>query len=450
MQSQKTYSVPNILIHLGFTVLLFVALVHYKERMYADSGWYFFQLVNTETFRIENHRLILGVSQLLPYLGIQLNLSLKTAALLYSANHVILPWAIASVSIHYFANRRVALGILLIQIIGISVGFFTPMYEMYYVFSLLFLVYLLLHSGRCRMQWFIFPLLIIILSSHLLAYPLLAILLWQLYAVEKRQIDSILILCVVLMMGGFILKQLYVTEYDKGKTEAFFNTLQNAQFGLSYLLGLMTYLAHHYWDFLLGFLGLALLPSRLSFFHRCVYVASIVLLLGVVNVAEYGFHHTRYHEQVYSPILFALLFPFCINVSIRNYYFNYALIGLILLFASRIVIIYTSGEMNRMRVLEIEENIARARSSGMDKIVVDADQLSYPTNWSYPPESLILSSLDSPQASISIITKEDLAFKENKDQLDSAKYMARKWEIKPTESLNERYFHLSTNPYLPL
>jgi len=60
----------RIVPHLPWVVLFALAALLYKARIFADSGFYVSQFINNQSFWIECQRVVLGISQLIPLMGV--------------------------------------------------------------------------------------------------------------------------------------------------------------------------------------------------------------------------------------------------------------------------------------------------------------------------------------------------------------------------------------------
>ena len=72
------------------------------------------------------------------------------------------------------------------------------------------------------------------------------------------------------------------------------------------------------------------------------------------------------------------------------------------------------------------------------------------TNWSYPIESMLISSIAGNKNTVNLATDEDYYYQDNNENLDSIKYILRKWEIMLISQLNTSYFKLDSSQYQEL
>jgi hypothetical protein len=178
-------------------------------------------------------------------------------------------------------------------------------------------------------------------------------------------------------------------------------------------------------------------------------MGSFCLFLVIANVSYYGFHITRYQEQVYFPLSFTVAFPLFFYVLPKATVLkkNILFTVVILLLIARFIILKNESTFFVQRANEIEQNISKARNLKIKKAIVSQESLSYPTNWSYPIESMLISSIAGGKNTVNLATDEDYYYQTNNHNLDSTKYILRKWEILPISQLNSSYFKLDSSQY---
>jgi len=122
----------------------------------------------------------------------------------------------------------------------------------------------------------------------------------------------------------------------------------------------------------------------------------------------------------------------------------------ILLLIARFINLKNESTFFVQRTSEIEQQITTARKLNIQKALVYQESLSYPTNWSYPIESMLISSIAGNKNTVNLATDEDYYYQDNNENLDSTKYILRKWEIMPISQLNSSYFKLDSSQYQQL
>lgn len=443
----------NIFEHLFFILLGILAIIFYNERLYADSGYYIFKVINNENFWVEHNRYILILSQLFPLIAIKIGLGLKAVLYTYSVGHVLFFYCIFLISRYFYNDKNAGLLLILIQTLGIMSGFFVPMFELYYSTALLILFTSILYNSNIRKNFIILVILaFFILTAHLYSFVLFMLVL-VLHAEEfKFKHIKLYLFFLLMMIGLFILKKYTASEYEQAKTNDFINTLKNGVYDFDYIKSLSAFIWEYYKELLIiEIITLGILLFSKEFIKSFLIGLAFIGTLAMINISGYGFEHTRYQEQVYFPLSFVAAYPFLFYViKNKNIFFKIIfsfVIFIIIIF--RINGITTDSKYFSGRVQEMESLIEKARQNGGCKFIVDESTLKFESNWSYPIETMLLSSSNN-KNSITICTKEDIDFNQNRITVTSTKYLFRKWDIYYIKSLNENYFKLDNSEYKDL
>ena len=174
-----------------FAVLMVLSVIFYRERLLADSGYYLMRMINSGNPWIEHQRYILLLSQILPWAGVMLQLPLKIILILYSVNHILFPALIFYISVFHYRNQMAGIVLILLQIAGLTLGFFVPMFELYYAASLLVLLTAILYSGKNSPvdNTLLLGSVFFIISSHPVGLVLL-IMTFSIYVVDSGWLDT--------------------------------------------------------------------------------------------------------------------------------------------------------------------------------------------------------------------------------------------------------------------
>ncbi len=127
--------------HLFSLVMIALAALLYQERLAIDTAYYLFQVINHEVFRVECGRIILAVGQILPLIAVKLGMSMDNVLLACSLNPPIYYYIFFNIFLYGFRNVGFALVMVITQLVGLSYGYFTPMFELYYVVPWVLLCY---------------------------------------------------------------------------------------------------------------------------------------------------------------------------------------------------------------------------------------------------------------------------------------------------------------------
>ena len=439
--------------HFFFVLLIVLAILYREERLLSDASYYFFRVVNNESFWVEHDRYILLFSQIPSWIGSNLGLDLSTIVLISSIGHVCFFYGIFLITRYVFQDIHAGFILLSIQFLGITSGFFVPIFEFYYAMGLLVLFYVIFKRSQSKFR----PIILLSLAFFIITAHFYAVVLFiytlLFYAFEKRDFKVKKYVPYFLLIILFIcFKTLIISDYEKSKTSDFIFGLKNNVYDFEYIKIWFSFIFVHYWDWVVLVLtSFILLLIKRKFLHLLGFSIFLFGLALMVNVSSYGFDLSRYKEQVNFSLMFLVGFTFiyCVTILKRNR-MKYVLIALIsVVFMFRFYSIWEYGKQYSSRLGEMKKLIANAQKVEGTKFIVDHKDLVYDANWSYPIETLIFSSIHYNKC-VSIITDDDYYFEKNNEKVKSSDYLFRRWEIYPLSQLNPSYFRLDSSKYKAL
>lgn len=462
-QKRNRYIMAGKLVpHLPFILLALLSVFLYRERLYADAGYYLFNVVNNGSFLIGHDRYVQAISQLLPLLGVWLGLSMKPILIMYSVGHVLFFYLLFLFVYFGLNDRRSGLVLILLQTVGIVHSFFSPQFELYYGIGLLITFYAIFRQGI--RGWFAIVLMVLFeffaLTSHPLIFLLFAFL--MLFDIQKKEPrDWKLYMLFTLVFGGVLFfKHTTLTSYEQGELNwQFFYTEYNQRLNLSsheYLLKLGLFLLRYYADVIvLWIIGILMLLRYKAFMKVLLVIISFVGYIALVNSTFPGIEYSWFIEQVYFPLVFIAIIPviYYYPRTARPGLNNIAFLSLAGLILFRFLMIYNGSKPFMLRTQQMENLIASARQMGGSKFIASEKQFerSYSMiNWSYPLESLLLSACHGRNSSITIAPQADIDFQHNYKKLRPYNFLFRKWEIYNYSWLNSNYFTLKSGQYIAL
>lgn len=440
--------------HLCFLILIILAIVFSEERLLADSGFYLFKVVNQESFWIEHNRFILLFSQILPCLGVKIGCSLKTLIILYSVGHVLFFYSLFLIGKYYFKLQEIGIYLLLLQTLGIASGFFVPMFELYYASGFLILFYLLyqqnISKGRLLL---LFILAFFIITAHLFALILfLQILALQIIVQGRTKIKYAIIFSLFALICIWI-KSTTAEEYEQEKMAAFFHQLSLFDYDMAYLKKLFQFIYIHYTE--LSFIVVTILVFLIfkkQYIYLGFFLMGVLSLLILITCSFYELSSGRYQEQVYFPLSVFVIFALMVFVFRQLNSKAQMLVSflMVIVFVIRLFTITDHGKLFTSRIVEMKKWIEWTKKENISKYVVNENILKYDANWSYPIETMLLSSADSDHVSVTICTDTDYKFQRNDVLLSKDNYLFRRWDIEQISDLNSAYFNLKRVEYQKL
>ncbi len=447
-----------LFISLSFIALLLFALYFYFERLNSDAGYYFFHTINQKSFHLEHGRLVLALSELLPLLGLYLNLPLKILAVLYSINHVLFFGTLAFTCYYKFKHQNAAIFITLIQFAGIRYSAFTPQFELYYglallVFAFAFIAYLQEHQKTWNNKRYIILsiLLMLIFTSHPMAVycTFVGLTLFFLNRIHK----STWIISIIIFLLYIAWKKAFVSDYEQNKMKVFSDAI-NAEhlkhfFNWQFVVNVISFLFQYYLDaVLLFFIGLFLFIKNKQYKNLMIYAFGVKISLFIIWLMFQPDSLSRYIEQVY--------FPFVFLCGIWVFYFRlqtYKLLLISVIVIVRFGLMFQTGWRNEERTMQMAQFTDMAqREIGTQFFVTEKEMGPYwyaQGNWSYGFETLLYSAMHN-KKTVTITKQEDLDYNNNWQLLKPNEFLFRPFDRMPIEELNTRYLKLNKGPYVLL
>ena len=430
------------------------------ERLYADSGYYLARVINEGAFHIEHGRWVLALPQLLPLLAIKLGSPLPVVILLHSLGNVLFLAVAAWFAWSILDDRRSAMLLVALHIVGLAHGLFCPVFELYYGVALLVLFFAVLGStrftGALRMA-----LLLLFFVGAVSSHPMALLLTAGALAIARVQWQrSTLLPLMIAAAGAIIFRALTMSVYEAAQLSFVqrlaFPSLVLPLFAPSFLLAQIERALKHYPDVLaIASFTLALLACHRSWRTLSAFVLGLLVLHVLTGLYLPDPTHDRYREQVdFGFAAWTLIVAFTAVWPMHER--RIALLLLLLVCgayriarAERIAPYYAARTAWQFDLIE------NTRANGMQKAIIDPQGITFGTPddrvapyWSTGIECLLLSATDGPDAVVSIITTDDLQCAGVPEHLDKFVFLC--WDVMEPEDLNVRYFRLAPGSYAPL
>lgn len=439
----------------GGLFLIWFALRFYFERLYTDSGYYFYHTVNGSGFHIEHGRFVLALAEFLPRLGLIAGLSLKTLAILYSLNHVLFSLVLCFICWRYLKQYQAALLILLLQFAGIRYTVVTPQFELYYGLSLLVLLQAYLQfAQQDNKSGFVHYLIVLTLSvfiftSHPMAIYCLGLSLILFFPLKQNK--ALYFILALFFLAYYLWKQTTISDYEQGKFSHLGNVLSAE--GIKQLVSL--HIAGNGIKLLLTYYADIMIISAVGvyFYFKqngkgmgIVFITGLLILTGLIWLMFPPQTIDRYLEQVYFPLVFSGM-VWIVFIRINQYIF----ILLMSIMVYRSVGMVNTGLHYSGRTRQIGEliNNAEGRFQGQRFFITkqsSGDEFYDMGNWSLGIETLIYSAMHK-HRTISITKDEDLYYNHNDSLLKPDEFLPRPFDRVSIHSLNKKYFSMDTGRY---
>ncbi len=445
--------------HLFFGVLFIFSFLFYKERHAFDAAHYLFEIITRKGFYIAHGRLIGFVSQLMPLIGIYSNASLKSLMLLYSFGDVLYYYVIFLIAAYVIKSQAAIISVLLFVCLAVKFTFYCPVTELLQAMVLLPLLYEALIRFD-RFKFHVIPLLLfLIVFSHPLLFILVGFVIIYFIAQQKEKWFSkqnIFLFSVFILITAA--KFLLLDKYDYQKTfyPVVFDDYSNVKnitdqdFIISFLI---VYFKENFLVGLFWIVTLMYLIANKKFLQLTIAFFAPLSFLLLITITHSFTTISNYSERMLLPfagmiiISFSLSFPEIKNVLIKKI----LLVFLVFSLGFRLCIIYDAAFPYTKRVAQIEELIHKCHQQNITKAIVDERNLEYlpyaMTGWSYPLESLLLSSIRSKDSAVTIALKEEqYQHFDNRDLAPKEIYKTQD-SIINYSVLNKKYFKLTPSHY---
>ena len=297
-----------------------MAFQFYKERLYADSSYYIFNTIDSGFFVTPHQRIVLALSEIVPLLFFYLGASLKVILVVWSLGHVLFYYVIFLIAFYKFRNEGAALAVILLNVIGQTWLYFSPMLEICYGAALAVLFKILLEeNNRNFMRWtWLVILEILVLTSHPENFVVLFFILG--YDVLKNGYrNKIHLPLLLIFIATIVFKTQTFSEYEGGKISFMTDTNQNHLYEnlgkADYLGKLWAVFRDYYKDLITIFcLIIAVLFARKNWLLNLFFILTIAGVLLLVNATNFADEYTRYNESLYYPLVTIIVIVFALEV----------------------------------------------------------------------------------------------------------------------------------------
>lgn len=442
--------------------LLALAFLFWKERViYTDMAFHTFVLSVTDALAIQNHRFGAALTQMFPLLAMRLKLPLAQVLQLYSTSFYVLYLAYFFLLMFVLKQETMALVLVLYLTLLTSVSFFWAQSEFPQgmAMMILFLGMILQFTKTEKIAWWQILLLmgvgITVMFFHpLILFPLGFALMY--FWLNKAWTWKFVAIAGVLMVGVLGAKGFFFPTgaYEAAKMEVMKSNFKNLfphyinlasnKFFVKQLVGdyagfaLLTAVASGFYIYKRDFLKLAwLLGALLSY-------------LLLINISYPDSGYGTYLQNMHLPLGFIVALPIAFEVlpAISSKYWVPAF-AVLLVF--RLAMIYDSHAYFTKRISYLETLLADVNKYDTNKFYMAETEMPkgiVDDTWAISYETLLLSSLSSPQNTKTIEMK-DVVDAES-FLLDSDFVFINRWWGWEGTALPPAYFNLKHSKYQQL
>jgi hypothetical protein len=458
----------KLLGQLMFLVLFFLSLFFYLERtIFVDPCYAVFNLFYYRDYVSEADRYAAVIPQTLALLAIQMNLPLRIILAVYSMSFILLYYLVFLVIAYGFKLSRLALAVPLVLLLGVKYSFYWISTETHQalVYTVLFYAFLT-YSLTLRPGWFTWlfrltvatGILLLCFYSHPVAmFPVLFVL--GFFVIGNKlwlKPDGYILGGIIVALAVFK----YLTSSPSGYESIYFRGFGEFFERLGFLfkseslLFLKSKILNIYLFSMIIFLVTAAWYVVKKQYLKLAYYLVSLLLFSLILFNTFDiFYYPFIQEKNLMGLNVFLLIPFLKDVVfpsgkgrlIMQYF-------LVLVFIFAVAHVVSGSRFFRERLAYIQSLVNTARHFPEKKFIIresmiDRERLN--VNWALAPETLILSSLDGPDSSVSMYINDTYGKVQEDLRLDdSLLFICAPWaQILEIRKLNKHYFNLKHSPY---
>lgn len=449
--STKNINIIKIIGFFVYSLLLFLSLYFYKERMFLlDDSFQLFEVIRKKSFAIQSYRFGEMFSQVFPLIGTLLGCSLKTCTQLYSLSFVVFPATCFIISLLYFKNEKIALVILLYNTLLVSHSFFWVICEVMHgvAFTLLYIAFVEQQiKNRYLSKSFLFfsPIaLVIIVFFYPLLFLVMIIALLTLWFYYERKNTKLLTSIFATYLIIYVLKFLFISsDYDQGAVGRVRNiiTFFPSYYQLPSFKIFYNYFINDYFVIIIAFtltaLGLLIFRKFIQFILLLFSVFGFFILLAIIYNDG---NHEFYLEPQFTLFSIFIAFPLCyfvIPFITKPYMIWLPLCTLITL---SIIKIYHTSSFYQQRLDWMRAVVQEIEKSSHQKIILKESEV--PMNllhlsWGISTEIWLLSTIEN-NITYSVLIEEKPG--EFDHLLNKKDVFSNKWGYFKYGELNPNYF----------
>lgn len=444
--------------------LAVLSVLFYKERMlFVDPCWIVFNIINTGTFCIAEHRYGAFITQLYPVIGVHLGWSLRSILIIYSASFYI--FYLAAAIITGYVCRQHWLSILLVIYLTLFVSdvYYWPNNEVHQgvAWMVLFLGYYIYTVQRTQTNIIqhivLFLLAFLSIFSHLIVVLPFTFLWLYYHIVQHIKLESLLknrlfiwysLLIAALVGARYLLSS--SGWYDSIKLQRIHDIsllaiIQSFSSGQSQ--SFLQLLLNNYWIILPFFLfGLLFLLKNKRYFKLAllmIYTATYYVLICITYPDAFGRSLRFYMESEWMALSIIMMAPFVIDMIPAFRQKSLATSLLVIIFSIRMFYILQSFPYFNARYTALEKITAHLQAQDIKKALIVQDTNTsdsiFIMDWGLPAESMMLSVIKGyePPVTFKVITP-DFIITQPRDSFYSC------FDLQAITWLNNKYFQLDT------
>ncbi len=456
----------KILGHFSFLILFLLAGFFFLERvLYADSAFQFFKIINFERFNIEAGRFSVFLAELIPLLAIKLGAGLKFVIFCFSVSYILIYYIAYLISILIFKDDTAGILIIFLLVLGIRSSFFHPVTETHQalVYSCLFYAWLfnpisLIETLARKCFRLLTGIIIIALCffSHPVSFFLLLYIIGYFMVSRDTWKDPLIYTLIIFILILYSLK--FFVSADNSYEGHYFSIIGS---GFHYFRDFFAYesfkfFVHnlgnlYYFHLLIGLFMLIYYLSNRSFVKLIYYLLGILIFFITTVITYYEGDSPMSMEKNFMPLSLFICLPFVREILFEFNKFSRLKFGFVIfVIGISLFNIFSESSVYKNRIEYLSRMVSYSqkfpeRKFIIQKQLIDMNKLIIP--WALSVETLLFSSLDSPDSSKTFFITDDvnkLNYTKDNVELFMCTDFWLDWNIK---ELNNKYFKLKEGKY---
>ncbi len=460
MQNIKPFNNYHLIITTAFTVLLFLSIIFYKERIiFADLSFHLFELIRQGNYAIQNFRFGSIFTQSFPLAAIKAGFSLKAVMLVYSSAFIIYYYTLYFICAKVLKQYKYALVIFSMLIFAVVDTFYWTQSELPQgiAFMLLFFAVVESKNNYFSFSWKSFGAVVLLTTVVFfhpsLIFPFSFFVGFKILSSNKKENKKWKITAlgygIILIIKAIFFRTIY-DRWALGGLKNFYYKFPN-YIDIQSNKDFLTYLLEDYYLLLIGVLILFwFYYSKKKYkllFLTCFYFFGYLTL---TNISYADGANQFYIENLYLPLSFFLLIPLVFQVWPVYSSKKIALFIFILIVGIQLLNIYNGHTKYSERLSWLRDTLQKTKSLENNKLVIPEKDVPMDTlmiTWASSYEFWLLSTVEDNRTRSAIIHKDpeslSWAMQEHKGFLTN-------WGIFEQNSLPTQYFNFpdSTSHYV--
>ncbi len=450
---------PRRLGYGALLILLALSAIFYQERtLFIDIAYQTFLMINEGTIQVQVYRFGAAIVQALPLLAIKLEWPLRTILLLYSISFPLVFLLFYWIVVRVLHNDYLGLSLVFLFTLITVDGFYWATSELQQGLAFLLVTFAFIRKNPALNQWWHWAILVPAFIAIVFYHPLVFIpfyFLWGYYWLSDKSTRHLpYILLAVLMAVALILKsKIGANWYDNSKYDLFQHHWSEWRSRLWAMPANAKFLKNclYYWyGFpILLFLMIGYYLRNRQWWQPLWMIGFSVAYVLLVNLSSPEAPYQFYAEVNYMPLVIFVAVPFLRDLAPRlspNVWRGILIAFLVLRLST--IAWHHRPYAERLTWLQAHLDEGKANFDTNRYMLPVSPELKeqLKMTWGVAYETLLLSSLDGPENTRTLVILPDP--KRYEEQIAEDHWFLSELIEYPVEEIDGRYYQLGTGKYV--